>query len=402
MAVFGHFRLVSLAVLMLASQFDFTSATVRVFNLHARDLTGDPAGNKPDPYVKIWCGSSFGGQTEFLKNTANPFWSAEFTFPNCKANDNLRLEVWDKDLKFDDRLGICTRQVQYGSFTAMAVFDRLGLLSLTVLMLASQLDFTGAAVRVSSIYARGLTGDPFGNQPDPYLKVWCGTTFGGQTGHQNDNANPSWFTEFNFPNCNANNKLKIEVWDKDLIFDDHLGTCIKTLSKGVFNQVCYLNAGTLYYTYTVHICVYSIFIVTEHVFLPTAMAVFDHFRLVSLVVLMLASQLDFASAYVFIHDMHAINLSGDSGGNKPDPYLKIWCGSDSMETGHFQGNANPIWPDTVLKCTSGEKLQVEVWDKDVKYDDLLSSFSLTVGTGSNNVVTFSVGKGKMNFSYGVK
>lgn len=117
MAVFGHFRLVSLAVLMLASQFDFTSATVRVFGLHARDLTGDPAGNKPDPYVKIWCGSSFGGQTEFLKNTANPFWSAEFTFPNCKANDNLRLEVWDKDLKFDDRLGICTRQVRYGSST---------------------------------------------------------------------------------------------------------------------------------------------------------------------------------------------------------------------------------------------------------------------------------------------
>ncbi|RXN25716.1 C2 domain-containing At1g53590-like protein [Labeo rohita] len=67
------------------------------------------------------------------------------------------------------------------------------------------------------------------------------------------------------------------------------------------------------------------------------MAVFDHFRLVSLVVLMLASQLDFASADVFMYDMHATNLSGDPAGNKPDPYLKIRCGSDYIETGHFQG-----------------------------------------------------------------
>ncbi|XP_073693801.1 serine/threonine-protein kinase WNK1 [Garra rufa] len=107
MAVFDHLHLVSLTVLMLASQLDFTSASVRLFGLSARQLTGDPFGNDPDPYVKVWCGGSFGGMTEFLRDTADPSWSAEFNFPNCKADDDLVIQVWDKDLNFDDYLGTC-------------------------------------------------------------------------------------------------------------------------------------------------------------------------------------------------------------------------------------------------------------------------------------------------------
>uniref|UniRef100_A0A8C2EQG0 Si:ch211-240l19.6 n=1 Tax=Cyprinus carpio TaxID=7962 RepID=A0A8C2EQG0_CYPCA len=96
MAVFDHLWLVSLAVLMLVSQLDFASAGVRVFGLHARDLTGDPAGNKPDPYVKVWCGSAYGGQTEYRKDTTHPMYM-----------QTLKLEVWD--LNFDDLLGLVYR-----------------------------------------------------------------------------------------------------------------------------------------------------------------------------------------------------------------------------------------------------------------------------------------------------
>ncbi len=124
MAVFYHLGLVSLAVLILASQLDFASAAVRVFGLHARDLTGDAAGNKPDPYVKVWCGSTFGGQTEYHKDTANPTWSAEFNFPYCRANETLKMEVWDKDLNYDDHLGTCTKLVQYGSFAVTCYLNK--------------------------------------------------------------------------------------------------------------------------------------------------------------------------------------------------------------------------------------------------------------------------------------
>ncbi|XDV24508.1 hypothetical protein PO909_028653 [Leuciscus waleckii] len=117
MAVFYDLRLVSLAVLMLASQLDSASAAVRLFGLHAKDLTGDVLLNKPDPYVKVWCGSIFGGQTEYIKDNRNPTWTAEFNFPNCKSGETLKMEVWDQDMNFDDPLGTCGREVQYGSFT---------------------------------------------------------------------------------------------------------------------------------------------------------------------------------------------------------------------------------------------------------------------------------------------
>ncbi|XDV24516.1 hypothetical protein PO909_028658 [Leuciscus waleckii] len=123
MAVFYDLRLVSLAVLMLVSQLDSASAAVRVFGLYARDLTGDPFGNFPDPYVKVWCGSSFGGQTEFHKDNNRPTWSAQFNFPDCKPYENLELEVWDKDLIIDDHLGTCGRQVKNGTFSMTCHLD---------------------------------------------------------------------------------------------------------------------------------------------------------------------------------------------------------------------------------------------------------------------------------------
>ncbi|XP_026065183.1 perforin-1-like [Carassius auratus] len=123
MALFNHLGLVSLAMLMLVSQLDFTSAAVRVFGLHASSLYGDPAGNDPDPYVKVWCGSHFGGMSEFQRDVANPSWSAEFNFLNCKANQDLKFEVWDKDLIYDDHLGTCVRQVQKGTFTGNCHLD---------------------------------------------------------------------------------------------------------------------------------------------------------------------------------------------------------------------------------------------------------------------------------------
>ncbi len=97
MAFFYHLCLISLAVLMLLSQLDFASAAVRVYNIKGSNLASDNIfGNRPDPYVKVWCGSSYGGMTDFQQSTRNPEWVAEFNFPNCKVNDNLKLEVWDK------------------------------------------------------------------------------------------------------------------------------------------------------------------------------------------------------------------------------------------------------------------------------------------------------------------
>ncbi len=130
----------------------------------------------------------------------------------------------------------------------------------------------------------------------------------------------------------------------------------------------------------------------------------DSVWLVSLAVLMLVSQLDFTSAAVIVYDLHANDLSGDAAGNKPDPYLKIWCGGSFQQTSYIKDNSNPHWTEgfTFSSCDSGDKLKLEVWDKDTKYDDHLGWYSGPVGTGSNNHVSFSVGQGTMFLSYEVK
>ncbi|XP_043093598.1 perforin-1-like [Puntigrus tetrazona] len=134
------------------------------------------------------------------------------------------------------------------------------------------------------------------------------------------------------------------------------------------------------------------------------MAVSGHLGLASLVVLMLASQLDFSSAAVLVYDLHANNLSGDAAGNKPDPYLKIWCGGSFEDTNYIKDNSNPQWTEsfTFSSCDSGDKLKMEVWDKDTTSDDHLGWYSGPVGIGNNNHISFSVGQGTMYLSYDVK
>ncbi|XP_062398438.1 perforin-1-like [Sardina pilchardus] len=121
----------------------------------------------------------------------------------------------------------------------------LGLLVLSLLCAAN------ADVYVWGIRGYGMTGDPFGNKPDPYIKAYCGSTFGGMTEFIKDNANPYWSADFSFRDGKAGDTLKLEVWDKDLNFDDHLGNCYSTVSAGSHKVTCNFGKGTLEYHYEV-------------------------------------------------------------------------------------------------------------------------------------------------------
>ncbi|KAG1952612.1 hypothetical protein F2P79_009559 [Pimephales promelas] len=127
----------------------------------------------------------------------------------------------------------------------MAVFNGLRLVSLAVLVLASQLDSASAAARVYSISASRLNSEHPGNEQDAYIKVLCGSIFGGQTQYRLDTAYPTWYAEFNFPYCKYGEKLTLEVWDSDPYYDDHLCTCYTYLKYGVFEMSCRCYGGTL-------------------------------------------------------------------------------------------------------------------------------------------------------------
>ncbi|KAJ8017065.1 hypothetical protein DPEC_G00013910 [Dallia pectoralis] len=123
-------------------------------------------------------------------------------------------------------------------------------MTLGLLFLCMLTGVHGGKLRVWGLNARGLKGDPV-NPPDVYVKVWWGSKSGGMTDFVKDNANPSWGSEFIIEGLTTSDSLKLEVWDKDLNFDDHLGTCIFSVGHGTHNQNCRIGSGgSLFVTYS--------------------------------------------------------------------------------------------------------------------------------------------------------
>ncbi|XP_063063614.1 perforin-1-like [Engraulis encrasicolus] len=75
----------------------------------------DPIG-KPDPYVKTWYWNKF-YQTHYIKNDKNPKWNIQYNLGHVEAHHELKFEVWDKDLKYDDLIGTCRTYLTEGSHT---------------------------------------------------------------------------------------------------------------------------------------------------------------------------------------------------------------------------------------------------------------------------------------------
>lgn len=136
--------------------------------------------------------------------------------------------------------------------TVMAFLFNHRLAFLVMLMTALHLESTSAAVEISGLRAKYLSGDIPPNAPDPYVKVWCGNSFGGMTEFRRDQFSPKWSAKFSFTNCRMGDTLKLEVWDKDLSIDDHLFTCVRKVARRNEDVTCSTSSGTLYYTYKVY------------------------------------------------------------------------------------------------------------------------------------------------------
>nr|XP_006134430.1 perforin-1-like [Pelodiscus sinensis] len=99
--------------------------------------------------------------------------------------------------------------------------------------------------------ANGLRGDVF-SKTDAYVKVF----FVGReirTWIIGNNDNPVWnkVMDFGSVHVTAASHVKVEVWDKDLLRDDHLGSCIIRLSAGrPHHRECYLKRGHIRLSYS--------------------------------------------------------------------------------------------------------------------------------------------------------
>lgn len=90
---------------------------VRAWNLY-----GDYAAAVPtDGYVKMWYGSMF-RQTHVVESD-NPTWNARYDLGRVRTNLDLKIEIWDSDLQYDDLLGSCNRSLMEGTNTIYCPAD---------------------------------------------------------------------------------------------------------------------------------------------------------------------------------------------------------------------------------------------------------------------------------------
>ncbi|XP_030066663.1 perforin-1-like [Microcaecilia unicolor] len=75
-------------------------------------LKGDPWPNPSDGYVKVFIGAKM-RRTRTIMNQNNPRWNEKLDFGELLLTPQLqlRVEVWDKDIKWDDLLGSCWRSI---------------------------------------------------------------------------------------------------------------------------------------------------------------------------------------------------------------------------------------------------------------------------------------------------
>ncbi|XP_045903129.1 perforin-1-like [Micropterus dolomieu] len=90
---------------------------VRAWNLY-----GDYAAAVPtDGYVKMWYGSMY-RQTHVVESD-NPTWNARYDLGRVRTNLDLKIEIWDSDLQYDDLLGSCNRSLMEGTNTIYCPAD---------------------------------------------------------------------------------------------------------------------------------------------------------------------------------------------------------------------------------------------------------------------------------------
>ncbi|MBI3822697.1 MAG: alpha/beta hydrolase [Planctomycetes bacterium] len=87
----------------------------------------------------------------------------------------------------------------------------------------------------------------------------------------------------------------------------------------------------------------------------------------------------------------------------PDPYVKAWvydstgAQADYGETGIRWDTLGPIWNEDIVKAKAGQKIKIEVWDKDLKYDDLIGARSVTLTQGLIDKGSFILQFGQVKF-----
>jgi len=192
-------------------------------------------------------------------------------------------------------------------------------------------------VEVNIVKGEGLKATDTDGKSDPLVKVKAhGTTF--QTKAIKHNLNPEWNEKFDLKKVPSGQSILFEVYDEDLIRNDFLGSATYTLTddekvnREVERVLDLVDSGRMHGTITVVLCVRRVQYNVNIEFLK-------------------GTGLKAADSFIR---------------HKSDPYLIAQLLSVSFTTQYISNTLDPEWNEnwSVNNVPAGEKLRIQVWDKD--------------------------------------
>ncbi|XP_030593824.1 perforin 1.5 [Archocentrus centrarchus] len=97
--------------------------------------------------------------------------------------------------------------------------------------------------------AAGLKADTF-TKTDAYVKIFYSGIYE-ETETVMDDNNPVWNATYDFGSVELGQELRLEVWDRDVLYNDIAGKCVLRPERGTHSLSCQLRKGVLYFTYTI-------------------------------------------------------------------------------------------------------------------------------------------------------
>lgn len=95
--------------------------------------------------------------------------------------------------------------------------------------------------------AAGLRADTF-TKTDAYVKIFYNGMYE-ETETVLDDNDPVWNATYNFGAVEVGQELRLEVWDRDVIYNDMPGRCVAVPERGTHSFSCQLKRGVLYFSY---------------------------------------------------------------------------------------------------------------------------------------------------------
>jgi len=309
-------------------------------------------------------------KTPVVTNCADPEWHHTDTICNFHPTQFLEFEVWDKDIgesfgNKGDKLGQCVLRKQEcskGIYTDFSLGEGNGTITIKVAplvptpdgMLMQDVEYVEPppkpTLEIYVVEAKGLKAvNFFGGKSDPYVVVSLSKKKRFRTPIINNSLNPVWNHGPELLVVEGETKLTFEVWDKDPVGSNALGSATVNMDhclNGLASSLPLSGGGTLTVRVEKHVPDWQLQPFTVTVYIVRARA------------------------------LRKADMWGLS-----DPYIIVKVkGEEKFRTEVVEQSLNPEWnhPAQVVELTHAKDLKFDVYDKDfVGSHDFLGSAVVT-------------------------